>query len=160
MCVNKKGLKMKNNTGNYNTGDYNAGYCNTTTPTIRLFNVDSGIEFNSDYGDSILFRIEKYKKALCEWVSASNMTELEKKSNPKWETTQGYLKVNETTFNGNEVSEEDEEFFRNLPNFDEEIFKACTGIDLSSKTVKITIDGKDIQISKAEFENIKKQFCI
>ena len=86
------------------------------------------------------------------------MTEVEKENNPNWETTQGYLKTNEITFNGNNVTKEDEEYFRGLPNFDEEIFKKCTGIDLSSKIVKITVDGKEIIISKDEFEKIKAQF--
>jgi len=86
------------------------------------------------------------------------MSEKEKEENPKWETTQGYLKVNDLSKNNNEISKEDEKFLRNLPNFDEDILKECTGIDLSKKTVKITIDGKDIQISKDAFENIKKQF--
>ena len=147
------------NTGDYNTGNRNTGYCNTITPTIMLFNKDSGFIFGSKEEQKLYSTILKYQKPLCEWVSASNMTEEEKTNNPKWETTQGYLKVNETTFKDNKVTKEDEEYFRSLPNFDEEILKQCTGIDLSNKTVKITIDGKDIQISKEEFESIKAQFC-
>ena len=146
------------NTGDYNTGDYNTGYCNTTTPKIRLFNKDSGIDFGTDEEYRIFNTIAKYQRHLCEWVSASNMTAEEKEKNTKWETTQGYLKVNDLTLNGNEITEEDEKYFRDLPNFDEEIFKACTGIDLSNKTIIITVDGKNISISKQEFENIKAQF--
>jgi hypothetical protein len=144
--------------GYRNTGDFNTGYRNTDTPKIRLFNKDSDIEFRSEIEVKIRNTISKYQNPLCEWVPASSMTDKEKEEYPKWETTQGYLKVNEDTFNGNEVSKEDEEFFRSLPSFDEEIFLKCTGIDLSSKTVKIAIDGKEIQITKKEFENIKKQF--
>jgi hypothetical protein len=146
------------NTGDYNTGDYNTGYCNTITPKIRLFNNDSDIDFGTDAEYKIYNTIAKYQKQLCEWVSASNMTDEEKKENTKWETTQGYLKVNDLTFNGNEITKEDEKYFRDLPNFNEEIFKTCTGIDLSNKTVIITVDGKNISISKEEFENIKAQF--
>ena len=147
------------NTGHRNTGDYNTGYCNTDTPNIRLFNKNSGYKFGSNDEAKLYQTISKYQKPLCEWVSSVNMTDEEKGNNPTWETTQGYLKINESTFNGNDVTEDDEAYFRSLPNFDEEILKQTTGIDLSRKTVKITIDGKDVMISKAEFENIKAQFC-
>ena len=146
------------NTGYCNTGNRNTGYCNTTTPKIRLFNKDSNIDFGTDAEYKIYNTIAKYQKQLCEWVSASNMTDEEKEENTKWETTQGYLKINDLTCNGNDVTKEDEQYFRDLPNFNEEIFKTCTGIDLSNKTVIITVDGKNISISKEEFENIKAQF--
>lgn len=146
------------NTGYYNTGNRNIGYCNTNTPKLRMFNKDTEIEFESDLYYEIYKRISTYQKPLCEWVSSANMTKEERKANSTYETTQGYLKVNETTYNGNDVTAEDEAFFRGLPNFDEAIFAECTGIDLTKKTVKITIDGKDIQVSKEEFENIKAQF--
>ena len=126
---------------------------------MRLFNKESDIEFGSNAEIKIYSKITKYQTPLCEWILPMNMTDKEKEDNPEWEITQGYLKVNENTFNGNKVSEEDEAYFRSLPNFDEEIFKECTGIDLSSKTVKITIDGEDFQVSKDKAENIKKQFC-
>ena len=31
------------NSGNYNSGDYNSGFFNTNSPTVRLFNSDSGM---------------------------------------------------------------------------------------------------------------------
>jgi len=148
------------NTGNWNTGNWNTGDLNTTEPTIRLFNIDSGIKFGSDNHNKLRNLLYSKSIPLCEWVSASNMTDEEKETHKKtWETTQGYLKVNDISKNNNELSKDEEEFLRSIPNFDEAILLECTGIDLSKKTVKITIDGKDIQISKEEFENIKAQFC-
>ena len=146
------------NTGHYNTGDCNTGYCNTKTQKVTMFNKESDIEFNTDMYYKIYNTFVKYSKPLCEWISANNMTDEEKEKNKTWETTQGYLKVNNNLYNNNEVSSEDEEFIRNLPNFDEQILLECTGIDLTKKKVKICIDGKDILISKEEFESIKKQF--
>ena len=148
------------NTGDWNTGNWNTGDLNTTEPTVRLFNIDSGLKFGSENHNKLRNLLYSKSIPLCEWISASNMTDEEKKENAKtWETTQGYLKVNDISKNNNELSKYEEEFLRSLPNFDEAILLECTGIDLSKKTVKITIDGKDIQISKEEFENIKAQFC-
>ena len=146
------------NTGNYNTGDWNTGYCNTITPKVKIFNKDSDISFGTDLYYKIYNIFDKYSKPLCEWISARNMTDEEKQNNKTWETTQGYLKVNEEKNNGLKVAPEDEEFIRGLPNFDEQILLECTGIDLTKKKVKISVDGKDILISKEDFESIKKQF--
>lgn len=146
------------NTGSYNTGSYNTGYCNTITPKVMMFNKESSIDFSTDLTDKIYNVFVRYSKPLCEWISANNMTNEEKENNKTWETTQGYLKVNKEKYNSIEITAEDEEFIRGLPNFDEQILLECTGIDLTKKKVKICIDGKDILISKEEFENIKKQF--
>ena len=146
------------NTGNYNTGNRNTGFCNTITPKVMIFNKNSDIIFETDLYYKIYNIFDKYSKPLCEWISANKMTDKEKQDNKTWETTQGYLKVNEIRSNGIDVTQEDEEFIRNLPNFDEQILLECTGIDLTKKKVKISIDGKDILISKEEFESIKKQF--
>ena len=146
------------NTGNWNSGNRNTGFCNTITPKVTLFNKESSIDFGTDLYYTIYNVFDKYSKPLCEWISANNMSEEEKQNNKTWETTQGYLKVNISKSNYLEVTIEDEEFIRGLPNFDEQILLECTGIDLTKKKVKICIDGKDILISKEEFENIKKQF--
>ena len=146
------------NTGSYNTCNYSTGYCNTITPKVTLFNKESNIDFDTDLYYKIYNIFDRYSKPVCEWVSAKNMTDEEKENNKTWETTQGYLKVNKENYNGVEIAPEDEKFIRELPNFDEQILLECTGIDLTKKKVKICIDGKDILISKEEFENIKKQF--
>ena len=146
------------NTGDWNTGNRNTGICNTITPKVTLFNKESNIDFDTDLYYKIYNIFYKYSKPLCEWVSANNMTDKEKENNKTWETTQGYLKVNKEKYNGIEITAEDEKFIRELPNFDEQILLECTGIDLTKKKVKICIDGKDILISKEEFESIKKQF--
>lgn len=68
------------------------------------------------------------------WVYASEMSEQEKLSNPKYETTDGYLKVIShaegwANFWGN-LSEDDKREFTALPNFDKSCFFKCTGIQL------------------------------
>jgi len=72
---------------------------------------------------------------LCEWISASLMTEDEKKRHPDFETTGGYLR--EYTYKQAwanfwaETSEENRKKFLNLPNFDADTFRAITGIDVT-----------------------------
>jgi hypothetical protein len=147
------------NTGSCNTGDWNTGSLNTTTPSVRLFNCDSGLEFNGEVHNRLRGIIYLKSTPICEWISAQNMTDDEKETHKKtWETTQGYLKVNDISKNNNELSIDEEEFLRSLPNFDEAILLECTGIDLSKKTVRIAIDGKEIQISREDFKKIKEQF--
>jgi len=136
------------NSGEYNSGNYNSGDCNTNTPTVRLFNKDSGLEFNGKIHNKLKNILYNLTKPLCEWVSESNMSDTEKQNNPDYKTLTGYLKVNKFMRNDIKISKEDEYFLRSLPNFDEAILLECTGIDLSNQKVKIVIDGKEIWISR------------
>jgi len=86
------------------------------------------------------------------------MTDKEKIEHPTHKTTGGYLKVNEKLFNGKDITPEDKKLFEEMPNFDAEIFLKCTGIDITNTKKKITVDGKDIFITKETFEDIKRQF--
>ena len=104
--------------------------------------------------------IYKYQRPLCEWISKSNMTVQEIKDNPTCETTEGYLKVNENCRNDTEISKEDRDFLLAVPNFDNDILKECTDIDLEDEKVKIIIDKKEVWISKESAEELKKAFCI
>ena len=146
-----------NNTGNNNTGNNNTGDCNTNSPTVRIFNHDSGWKFYSE--EHLEFRsiIGKYQKLKCVWVFEKDMSKDEKKENPSYKTTGGYLKVNDSTYNGKEVSKEDEEFLRSVPNFCPDILEQTTGIILK-QTKTIVIDGKSFEISKESFDEFKKQF--
>ena len=156
------------NTGNYNTGDCNTGYrntgnyntgdCNTNAPTVRLFNKDSGWKFfdqNHYRFRSIIF---SKQKPLCEWVMEKNMSEKEKEDNQTYKTTKGYLKINENTYNGNDLTEDEIDFLKSVPNFDANILLECTGIDITNQKKKLIIDGKEIMISRESFEEMKKQF--
>lgn len=66
------------------------------------------------------------------WVPSSIMTDKEKEENPKYETTEGYLKTISmkeawATFWGN-LSEADKKEFTSLENFNAESFEIITGI--------------------------------
>ena len=63
------------------------------------------------------------------------MTDSEKEENPKWEYTGGYLKTIEATNEDRQawwdnLDDEEQEEIKRLPNFDKEIFKEITGIEV------------------------------
>ncbi len=95
------------------------------------------------------------------------MTNEEKKEYPTYETTGGYTKQVEYkeawSIFWRRTSEENRQKFLNLPNFDSEIFKEITRIDVEKKEEKkeekINLDGKKYSVStlkRAIEEYIKK----
>ena len=128
------------NTGNRNTGDWNStdfstGCFNTKEEKIRLFNKRS----NWTYRD---WRCSSARDLMCDcpytktvWINEKYMTDSEKEENPTWECTGGYLKTIEVTDEDKQkwwdnLDDEDQEEIKSLPNFDKEIFKEITGIEV------------------------------
>ena len=74
---------------------------------------------------------------LTQWVSYSDMTDKEKRDNPKAETTGGYLKVK--TYHQmwadfwSGASSSTKQLILDLPNFDPVKFKEITGIDVKKE---------------------------
>lgn len=68
------------------------------------------------------------------WVSFENMTEEEKANNPEAEITGGYLKLIEAETERQDwwdnLSNRGKNTIMSLPNFNKEIFKEITGIDI------------------------------
>ena len=68
------------------------------------------------------------------WTSSANMSDAEKAEHPEHETTGGFLKAIEheadpqAWWDG--LSEKEKGIVMSLPNFDAEIFKECTGINV------------------------------
>jgi hypothetical protein len=160
------------NTGNWNTGDYNTGNrntgnrntgdwnkCNYETGYFNTEQSDKIRVFNKDYSRKEWHNTEKpnflYFK-LTEWVYASDMSEAEKKEHPSYETTGGYLKEYEykEAFkkSWDNASAEDRALLFKLPNFDAEIFKEISGIDVSAPDNTDKIE----ELKKAQQELIKK----
>jgi hypothetical protein len=88
---------------------------------------------------------------LTKWIFESEMTDEEKKADPQFYIRQGYLKQFEwkeawANF-WRDTDEANRKKFLALPNFDAQIFKDITGIEvgvksLSGKTVKVELDGQ------------------
>lgn len=128
------------NTGNWNTGDWNStdfstGCFNTKEEKIRLFNKQSKWTYRD-------WRCSLARDLMCDcphtktvWINEKYMTDSEKEENPTWERTGGYLKIIEVTNEDKQkwwdnLYDEEREEVMSLPNFDKEIFKEITGIEV------------------------------
>ena len=136
------------NSGNWNSGSWNSGYFNTDKPTVRLFNKDSGLK-RSDLD------LPSFDLPLNEWVPEEKMTEQQKKDFPDYKATKGFLL--ERSYNEawkiawDKAPKEEKDKLFNLPNFDAEIFKEITGIDVGEKSCNgkiVEIDGKKYKLTE------------
>lgn len=136
------------NEGNYNTGNYNIGNCNsgdwnigdynsgvfcTDVRKIRMFNKETDLTYE-DWMNSEARNILKKNSYLTKWIRIDDMTEEEEKNNPGYEINNGYLKV--FTFEEmcknmwDSLTEEEKKIIIEIPNFDADIFKEITGIEV------------------------------
>jgi len=140
------------NTGDYNTGNRNTGLFNTTEPKARLFNKECDLTYSELLDKGMLPNFCDFY--LTKFISDEEMSESEKKENPTYKTTGGYLKVfsyKEAWANfWRDTDEVNRKKFLALPNFDPKIFAEITGIELnkpnfSGKTVKVILDGQEFE---------------
>ena len=142
------------NTGNYNTGNWNTGYCNTgdrNTGNWNSANFSTGF-FNSVEQPFYIFnkptkmsRDEIYKG--CEgikilnwnfknslWIYSENMSKEEKTLHPEHKTTGGYLKTVDfktaCKMMWDKLSDDEKQSVKEIPNFNAEVFKEITGIEI------------------------------
>ena len=141
-----------NNNGNCNTGDYNSGSwnsgdwnkCNfsngcfnTVESKIYLFNKPSEWTY-WDWRNSMAYVIlSRMPDNLLEYVIWEGMTDEEKNSHPEAKRAGGYLKKLDK-FECNikwwrDLSKEEKAVIIAIPNFDKEIFKEITGIDIDKE---------------------------
>lgn len=129
------------NTGNFNTGHHNVGmfnscgysngFFNTKEPTINIFNIDSGMTMSEFMKSEYYYALSSTPFILTRWIK---YTEEEKKTDKEKELVGGYLK--EYTFYEacqnwwNRMSDKNKEIIKSIPNFDAEIFKEITGIEV------------------------------
>ena len=116
------------NSGNWNSGNGNSGYFNTINGKVRIFNIQTDIEFND-------FDIPEISLPINTWID--ELTEIEKEENPSYSTTGGYLK--KLTYkeswakfweNSNRIKKDE---ILNLPHFNKDIFFEITGIDTTNE---------------------------
>ncbi len=128
------------NSGNHNSGDFNKtnfsnGCFNTTEHKIYLFNKASDWTYQEwlrSRAHSILYQIPM--KCVPVYIPLKKMTDDEKKKYPEAEVTRGYLKICDNTEEVNawwrSLPQDERETVKSLPNFDKDIFKEITGIDI------------------------------
>ena len=128
------------NSGSWNTTDYSNGCFNTVQQRIFLFNKLSDWtmkDWRSSKARTILYdmMVSPIQK-----IDEKDMTDKEKEEHPEYQTTGFYLKklslekiAEERQKCWNELSQEQKDIVMAIPNFDKEIFKETTGIDVDRK---------------------------
>ena len=131
------------NTGDCNTGNWNTGCFNTVEQKIFLFNKLSDWtmkDWINSEARSIFYdiRISPVQK-----INKKDMTEKEKEQHPEYQTTGFYLKelrseeiAEERQKYWNQLSQKQKDIVMAIPNFDKEIFKEITGIDVDKGVMK------------------------
>ena len=137
------------NSGNYNSGDYNSGNYNsgdwnktsfssgvfcTEQPKLIMFNKPTEMTFDQWRCSDACRLLNRIDLRPTEFIWPRNMTDEEKAAHPEWETTEGYLKKLDTSECCHDwwmnLSMEEKCAIQNMPNFDAEIFKEITGIQV------------------------------
>lgn len=137
------------NTGNFNYGDNNVGDWNSSNFSTGVFNTDEEepkiFMFNKPSNMTLLdwqTCDAKYIMNYCpcrfvEWVPERFMSSKEKKENPSYKTTGGYLKTIEPKYSPqiwwDNLPQMKKDIVMSLPNFDADIFKKITGIEVRKK---------------------------
>ena len=122
------------NTGNWNLTDFNTGFFMTKSSKIQMFNKPTVFNNLNDVKSLKGIRILAWNYENSWWIYSQNMTKEEKKQHPEHETMGGYLKVvNHKTackMMWENLDSNDKQSVLDLPNFDKEVFKKITGIDV------------------------------
>ena len=143
------------NTGNWNVCDRETGFFNTQEiKTIRVFNKDCAVAVWDQADKPCFLHFD-----LTEWICEGDMTDQEKIDNNTFHITGGYLKSYEykEAFqkSWDEAGEEDRAKLFELPNFDAEVFKEISGIDVTESPKScagkiVEIDGKKYKLEECK----------
>lgn len=127
------------NFGNYNTGSYNAGdlnigcwnkgdcnngFFNTKEPTVYIFNKDSGMTWEEFIRSRYYAALVRTPFILTEWVGSAKESDGYLKSYTYEEACANWWK---------RLTKKDKQTIMEIPNFDKEIFKEITGIDVDKE---------------------------
>ncbi len=129
------------NSGDWNSGDWNKcnfsnGCFNTVEPKIYLFNKPSPWTYRDWLNSYARLLLNKIPGDVLEYRWLENMTDEEKAAHPEAETTGGYLKELDNSecaviwWRG--LSPVHKKIILDMPNFDKEIFKEITGVDVDA----------------------------
>lgn len=126
------------NSGNYNSGDWNstnysAGFFNSLEQPLYIFNKPADMS-RSDFDNLLAIQAMKWKFKNSFWIYSENMTEKEKKEHPEYEALGGYLRTvgykMACSLMWENMTDDERAAVKDIPNFDAEIFKEITGIEV------------------------------
>ena len=137
------------NSGSYNSGSYNRGDCNsgdwnktcfsngcfnTESPKIFLFNKPSDWTYRDWFKSEARYILMDCPSNVLSWICDDDMTDEEKEQHSEYSVTGGFLKRIEKETGRqmwwDSLLDRDKTIVMNLPNFDKDIFKEITGIDV------------------------------
>ena len=124
------------NSGDWNSGNFSNGCFNTVSPKIYLFNKPSEWTYGDWLNSEACYLLNQIPGDVLEYIYLSDMTDEEKAAHPEAETTGGYLKILDNSecaviwWRG--LSDRQKAVITAIPNFDKEIFKQITGIDVDA----------------------------
>lgn len=130
------------NSGNRNSGDWNKcsfsnGCFNTVEPKIYLFNKPSDWTYRDWLNSDARYLLNQIPGDVLGYVWFEDMTDEEKAAHPEAKTTGGYLKQLDNSKCGSiwwrGLNDYEKSIIKAIPNFDKEIFKEITGVDVDMK---------------------------
>ena len=152
------------NSGDYNSGDWNKcnfsnGCFNTIEPKIYLFNKPSEWTYVDWMNSAACGILNRMANGMLDYINWSDMTDEEKNAHPEAETTGGYLKKLDKSECGIKwwcsLSDKEKAVITAIPNFDKEIFKQITGIDVEYTNEENANEQADV-VWRKTLENLKK----
>ena len=127
------------NSGNCNSGDWNKtcfsnGCFNTESPKIFLFNKPSDWTYQDWLNSDARYILMDCPSNVLLWIWEDDMTDEEKEQHPEYSVTDGFLNHIEKETGRqmwwDSLSDRNKTIVMNLPNFDKDIFKEITRIDV------------------------------
>ena len=127
------------NSGDWNSGDWNKcsfsnGCFNTVEPKIYLFNKPSDWTYRDWLNSDARYLLNQIPGDVLEYVWFEDMTDEEKAAHPEAKVTGGYLKQLDNSECGSiwwrGLNDYEKSIIKAIPNFDKEIFKEITGVDV------------------------------
>lgn len=123
------------NSGDWNSGNRSSGVFNTEKkPTIKMFDKESPWTYNDWFNSRAREIMAGCPHSHSDYISKYEITDEEKENRPECETTGGYVKTYRVTTEERQkwwdnLSEDDKNEVKALPNFDGKKFCECVGIE-------------------------------
>ena len=122
------------NTGGWNSADFSTGFFNSKQQPIYMFNKPTKMQRDEIYSLRGL-QVLNWNFENSWWIFSENMSNEEKVAHPEHETTGGYLKTVDfktaCKMMWEKLSNDKKQAVMQLPNFDANVFKEITGIDVN-----------------------------
>lgn len=129
------------NSGEWNKTDHSSGVLNTKEGTIYMFNKPSSWTYGDWMRSKERILMQRFRLHIIKHIPFNQMTDEEKQEHPEAAIIGSYMKISDATLQNQKMwddtfSEEDKQKIMDMPNFDPDIFKEITGVDVVKKKKK------------------------